>query len=218
MRARGPLVAGIVSGVVALLLVVLVVLPKMSEVGKARDDVQTAQDQEVTLQAQLRALQDAQAAAPKTEEEIRALEDKVPSTVDLPGLFRLLQSAADRSAVDFFQFSPGTPVPDATAAFSVVSSQIVITGNYFTLQEFLYNLETLPRAAKVMSVTVSPAAAATTEGTTVTTTTAGRLQMQITVEFYTTDSSAGPGSSPGATQGVPIAGVAVPATSTEAGA
>lgn len=217
MRARGPLVAGIVSGVVALLLVVLVVLPKMSEVGKARDDVQTAQDQEVTLQAQLRALQDAQAAAPKTEEEIRALEDKVPSTVDLPGLFRLLQSAADRSAVDFFQFSPGSPVPDATAAFSVVSSQIVITGNYFTLQEFLYNLETLPRAAKVMSVAVSPAGAATTEGTTVTTT-AGRLQMQITVEFYTTDSSAGPGSSPGATQGVPIAGVAVPATSTEAGA
>lgn len=217
MRARGPLVAGIVSGVVVLLLVVLIVLPKMSEVGKARDDVQTAQDQEVTLQAQLRALQDAQASAPKTEEEIRALEDKVPSTVDLPGLFRLLQSAADRSAVDFFQFSPGSPVPDATAAFSVVSSQIVITGNYFTLQEFLYNLETLPRAAKVMSVAVSPAAAATTEGTTVTTT-AGRLQMQITVEFYTTDSSAGPGSSPGATQGVPIAGVAVPATSTEAGA
>ncbi len=217
MRARGPLVAGIVSGVVVLLLVVLVVLPKKSEVGKARDDVQTAQDQEVSFQAELRALQDAQASAPKTEEEIRALEDKVPSTVDLPGLFRLLQSAADRSAVDFFQFSPGTPVPDVTAAFSVVSSQIVITGNYFTLQEFLYNMETLPRAAKVMSVTVSPAAAATTEGTTVTTT-VGRLQMQMTVEFYTTDSSAGPGSSPGATQGVPTAGVAVPATSTEAGA
>ena len=217
MRARGPLVAGIVAGVVVLLLVVLVVLPKMSEVGKARDDVQTAEDEEVTLQAQLRALQDAQAAAPKTEEQIRALEDKVPSTVDLPGLFRLLQSAADRSAVDFFQFSPGTPAADVTAAFSVVSSQIVITGNYFTLQEFLYNLETLPRAAKVMGVTLSPAAVATT-GTTVTTTTTGRLQMQMTVEFYTTDSSAGPGSSPGATQGVPTAGVAVPATSTEAGA
>jgi Tfp pilus assembly protein PilO len=208
MRSRGPLIAGIVSGAVVLLLVVFLVLPKMGQVGQAQEDLEAAEQQEIALQTQLRALQDAQAQAPQTEEEIQALDDQVPSTVDLPGLFRLLQAAADRAAVDFFQFSPGTPVADPSGAFSILSSQIVITGSYFSVQEFLYSLETLPRANKVMSVTLAPVGA--TEGGTAPTTTTGRLQGQLTVEFYTTDSSAGPGSQPGPTTGL----ATVPASST----
>lgn len=211
MKQRGPIIAGVAVVALALLLVVFLLLPKMGEVGKARDDLKVAQDGEVSLQAQLRALQDAQAQAPQTEEEIKALDDQVPSTVDLPGLFRLLQGAADRAAVDFFQFSPGTPATDLTGSFSIVSSQIVITGSYFTLQEFLYSMESLPRAAKVMSVGISPLGS--TSGTT-TTTTSGRLQMQLTVEFYTTDSSAGPGSSPGPSEGVATVPAAASTTTT----
>ncbi len=217
MRSRGPLVAGAVSGVLVLLLVVFLVLPKMGQVGQAEDDLQAAQQQEIALQAQLRALQDAQAQAPQTEEEIEALDDQVPSTADLPGLFRLLQSAADRAAVDFFQFSPGTPVADPSGAFSIISSQIVVTGSYFSVQEFLYNLETLPRANKVMSVTLAPAGGAES-GTTAPTTTTGRLQGQLTVEFYTTDSSAGPGSEPGPTTGLPTVPASEVTQATESGA
>jgi len=218
MKQRGPLVAGVASGVLALLLIVMLVLPKMGEVGEAQDDLRAAQDTEVALQTQLRALQDAQAQAPQTEEEIRALEDKVPSTVDLPGLFRLLQAAADRAAVDFFQFSPGSPAADLSGAFSTVSSQIVITGTYFSLQEFLYSLETLPRAAKVMSVSISPTGGEADATTTVTIGT-GRLQLQLAVEFYTTDPSAGPGSLPGPTEGVStVPAEAVTPTTTESGA
>ncbi|HEX5949655.1 MAG TPA: type 4a pilus biogenesis protein PilO [Actinomycetota bacterium] len=198
--ARGPLIAGIVAGVIAILLIVLLVLPKMSQVGQARDDLEVAEQQEFSLQTELRSLQDAQAQAPETEQEIQVLEDQVPTTVDLPGLFRLLQGAADQAAVDFFQFSPGTPAADPSGAFSTVSSQIVVTGSYFTLQDFLFSLETLPRAAKVMSVGITP-----TTGTTATatvTTATGRLQMQLAVEFYTTDASAGPGSEPGPSESV----------------
>jgi Tfp pilus assembly protein PilO len=214
MRQRGPIIAGVAAAALALLLVVFLLLPKMGEVGKARDDLKVAQDGEVSLQAQLRALQDAQAQAPQTEEEIKALDDQVPSTVDLPGLFRLLQGAADRAAVDFFQFSPGTPTADLTGAFSIVSSQIVITGSYFTLQEFLYSMESLPRAAKVMSVGISPLGSTSGTTTTTTTTTSGRLQMQLTVEFYTTDSSAGPGSIPGPSEGVATVPAAASTTTT----
>lgn len=201
---RGPLIAGIVAGVLALLLIVLLVLPKMNQVNETQDQVQAAQDQEVSLQAELRSLQDAQAQAPETEQEIQALEDQVPPTVDLPDLFRQLQAAADRSAVDFFQFSPGTPVADASGAFSTVASQIVVTGGYFNLQEFLYSLETLPRAAKVMNVAIAPSGGGEGETATITTS-SDRLQMQLAVEFYTTDSSAGPGSAPGPTEGVQTA-------------
>jgi len=208
VNRRAPLIAGAVAALLVVVSAALLVLPKMGEVGEAQDQLEMTQDQEISLEAQLRALQDAQVAAPETERAIARIEDQVPPTADLPALFRLLQGAADRSAVDFFSFSPGTPVSDASGTFSVVSSQITVSGGYFSLDEFLFLIETLPRAAKVTSITVSPQGAGT-EGmtTTPTGTSASQLQMQITVEFFTTDASAGPGSVPGPTEAGAVAPV-----------
>lgn len=193
MNRRAPIIAGVISAAVALLAVLLLVLPKMSDVSTTEEELQSAEDQEVALAAQLDALQDAEAAAPKTEQEIGAIEEQVPPTANLPSLFRLLQGAADRSAVDFFSFSPGTPAPNAGGTYSSIASQVTVSGGYFAIDEFLFLLETLPRAAKVTTLAVTPSGAAT-GGTTIST---SNLQLQVTVEFYTTDVSAGPGSIPG---------------------
>jgi Tfp pilus assembly protein PilO len=195
VNRRAPIIAGVIAVAVALLAVFLLVRPKMSEVSTTEDDLQTAEDQEVTLAAQLNALQDAQAAAPETEQEIAAIDAEIPPTADLPSLFRLLQGAADRSVVDFFSFSPGTPAPNTAGTFSTIASQVTVSGGYFAIDEFLFLLETLPRAAKVTTLAVTPSSAAS--GETTTTTSTGNLQLQLTVEFYTTDTSAGPGSVPG---------------------
>jgi Tfp pilus assembly protein PilO len=193
VNRRAPIIAGVISAAVALLAVVLLVLPKMGDVSTTEEELQSAEDQEVALAAQLAALQDAEAAAPKTEQEIGAIEEQVPPTANLPSLFRLLQGAADRSAVDFFSFSPGTPAPNAAGTYSSIASQVTVSGGYFAIDEFLFLLETLPRAAKVTTLAVTPSGAST-GGTTLST---SNLQLQVTVEFYTTDVSAGPGSIPG---------------------
>lgn len=195
MNRRGPIVAGALMGLVLVLAVVLLVLPKMREVNDADEQLQAAQDQEISLEAELRALQQAQAQAPETEQAIAVIEDQIPPTADLPSLFRLLQSAADRSAVDFFSFTPGSPVANPTSSYSTISSQVVVTGGYFAIDEFLFLLETLPRAAKATTIALAPAGAA--DGATTSSTS---LQLQTTVEFYTTDTSAGPGSIPGPTE------------------
>lgn len=213
MNRRAPLIAGIAIAVVAALVFVLLVLPKMSEVGEAEDRLSAAEDQQLTLQAQLGSLQDAQAAAPETERQIALLEDQVPSVADLPALFNLLQAAADRSAVDFFSFSPGSPGADPSGGFSLIPSQITVTGSYFALDEFIFLLETLPRAAKVMGITVTPLTETTEGGTTSVT---SSLTAQMAVEFYTTDASAGPGSVPGPTEGVIPPGTAGPTGATGA--
>ena len=202
MNRRAPIVAAAIAVVVAFLLVFLLVLPKMREVGEAEDQLQAAQDQEIALAAELRALQQAQEQAPETEQEIAAIDDAIPPTADLPGLFRLLDSAASRAAVDFFSFTPGTPVVDPTSQYSTISSQVTVTGGYFAIDEFLFLLETLPRAAKVTTIAVT--GTSTTEETTT-----SSLQLQMTVEFFTTDTSAGPGSIPGPSVGT---------TTTEVGA
>ena len=193
MNRRAPVIAGVIAAAVALLAVVLLVLPQMGDVSTTEQELQSAEDQEVALAAQLDALQEAEAAAPKTEQEIGAIEEQVPPTAELPSLFRLLQGAADRSAVDFFSFSPGTPAPNAGGTYSSIASQVTVSGGYFAIDEFLFLLETLPRAAKVTTLAVTPSGAST-GGTTLTT---SNLQLQLTVEFYTTDVSAGPGSIPG---------------------
>jgi Tfp pilus assembly protein PilO len=189
---RAPLIAGIAAGAIAILGVMFLVLPKMGEVGDAQTELEQAQDEEIRLEAQLRALQDAQAAAPETERQIQLVEDQIPPTADLPALIRLLQSAADRAAVDFFSFTPSAPAVDASGQFSTIASSITVTGGYFSIDEFLFLLETLPRAAKGVSISVAPGGGEgqATGGT-------SSLTLVATVEFYTTDTSAGPGSVPG---------------------
>ena len=198
MNRRAPIIAGAVVLLVALLAVFLLVLPKMGDVSETQDELQAAEDQQITLAAQLNALQDAQAAAPETEAEIAALDTQVPPVADLPSLFRLLQGAADRSAVDFFSFTPGAPAPNVTGSYSTIASQVTVSGGYFAIDEFLFLLETLPRAAKVTTLAMTPGSGGA-EGTT--TISSSTLSLQITVEFYTTDTSAGPGSIPGPTEG-----------------
>jgi len=196
---RGPIIAGAASILVAVLAIFLLELPKMGQVSQTEEELQAAQDEEISLDAQLRALQEAQAAAPETEAEIARIEDEVPPTADLPALFRLLQGAADQAAVDFFSFTPGSPSPDAAGSYSTISSSILVTGSYFAIDEYLFLLETLPRAAKVTTISVTPAS---TDAESATATSTGTLSLSLTVEFYTTDASAGPGSVPGPTQGL----------------
>lgn len=195
MNRRGPIIAAVASAVVIALTILLVVLPKMSQVSKARADLSAATDQEQTLQGQLHALQDAQAAAPETKAQIAKLDNLVPSEADLPKLIKTLSDVSDRSSVDFFTMSPSVPTADPSGTFSTIITQVNVTGAYFAIIDFLYRLETLPRAAKVTSIALTPAAAETSTTTGATTT--GQLSLQLTVEFYTTDASAGPGSTPG---------------------
>jgi Tfp pilus assembly protein PilO len=189
---RGPIIAAAVSIVVVILAVVFLLLPKMNEVKKVKGDVADAQSVEQSLRAQLTSLQEAQANAPKFNKQIAKIDTQIPPTADLPGLLRMLRGAADSSAVDFFSVSPASPTLDASGQFAVIPTQINVTGGYFSLEEFLFRLETLPRVGKVTNISISPQGGG--EGGT---TGAGTLSMQLTVQFYTSDLSAGPGSEPG---------------------
>jgi Tfp pilus assembly protein PilO len=207
VNRRAPILVGVVSIVLVVASVFLLVLPKSAEIAKTQEDLTAAEQQENTLRIQLRALQEAQDEAPQTRKAIQRVETQIPSTADLPALIRLLRDAADRSAVDLFQFSPSNPTVDTGSTFSTISTAVNVTGSYFSLDEFLYRLETLPRAAKVTNVSVAPGSstASTTDTTSTaspaptTSATSGVLNMQLTVEFYTSDLSAGPGSVPGPT-------------------
>jgi Tfp pilus assembly protein PilO len=206
---RAPLFAAV--GVIAVLLLVVffLVLPKMNQVSSANDQLEQAQSQEATLQSQLAALQQAQQDAPAARETIRRVDDAIPPTVDQQGFILLLQNAADQAGVDLFTITPGGPTFDAATGLTSIDTTLTVEGSYFAITEFLFNIETLPRAAKVTSLTVAPAGDSAT---------GGGLTATAAVTLYTTDQSAGPGSSPGpTTDGGTTAAPASPAASPSPG-
>ena len=79
----------------ALLLVIFLVVPKMGQVTEAQDELEDTQAQQQTLSAQLNALEQAQAEAPENEATIRRVDAQVPPTADLSGAILFLRNAAN---------------------------------------------------------------------------------------------------------------------------
>jgi Tfp pilus assembly protein PilO len=184
---RGIVIAGVAAAIVALLFVVFLVLPKLGQVSSAEQDLDDAVAQQSTLQTRLGALQQAREEAPENQADIRRVEQQLPPTADLPGLILLLRNAASSSGVQVLSLTPATPVTSDDGRFSSISVSAAGQGTYFSVVDYLYSIETLPRAATVESVDLSPI-----EGT--------NLSFTATLTLYTSDVSSGPGSEPGPTE------------------
>jgi len=191
---RAPLFA-IAGGVIlAVLLVVFLVLPEMGKVSKAKEDLAQAQQQEQTLTVQRNALEDTKANAAENRKIIEQVHQQIPPTVDEGGLLNLINKAALDSGFPIVNINPSTPTFDDQTGLSTIVWQVSAVGTYSDVTAFTYRIETLPRAAKITALSLSPSAAPTS------TSTSPPLTMTATIEAYTSDTSAGPGSDPGPTE------------------
>jgi Tfp pilus assembly protein PilO len=185
VRARGPVLVSVITLGVVMIVTFFLILPKMSSVSSARDQLQTEQQHEQELEVQLQQLQDAQQAAPETEQKLSELRAKIPPTLDEPGLIRAVSDAGASASVDVLSLAPGTPSTDPSGNFSLLPVTLQANGSFFSIDEFLFRLERLPRAMKVLTVDISPGSPPF------------ELSVNMSLEVYTTDVSAGPGSVPG---------------------
>jgi Tfp pilus assembly protein PilO len=184
---RNVIVAGVATAILAVLLIVFLVLPKMSQVSDAQQELEATFTERETLSSRLAALRQAREEAPQNQAAIRRVDQQVPPTADLPGLILLLRNAATGAGVQVLTLTPGAPTPSEDGAFSSVSVSTSGEGSYFSVVDYLFSLETLPRAATVESLELSPA-----EGS--------ALAFVATITLYTSDISSGPGSEPGPTE------------------
>jgi Tfp pilus assembly protein PilO len=183
---RAVVIAGVATAILAVLLTLFLVLPKMSQVSDAQQELEQSFTERETLSSRLAALRQAREEAPQNLAAIRRVDQQVPPTADLPGLILLLRNAATGAGVQVLTLTPAAPSPSEDGAFSTVSVSTSGEGSYFSVVDYLYSLETLPRAATVESLELSPV-----EGT---------LAFVATITLYTSDVSAGPGSEPGPTE------------------
>jgi Tfp pilus assembly protein PilO len=198
VNKKPAIIAGLVGLALILVMVVGLISPKASDVRKKQKEVQTAQQQEGTLRTQLEQLQAAAKDAPKDRKRLALLQRQIPPSADLPGILRLLNNTSDKSGVDFMTVAPGQPTNSGTV--SVIPVQITVQGGFFAVDQYLYLLEHLPRVSKVTTVAINAASQGNVAG----------LQVSLTANFFTTDTTAGPGSVPGGEQPAATAPSPVP--------
>jgi Tfp pilus assembly protein PilO len=191
---RAPLFAIIGAVVLAVLLVVFVVLPEMGKVSKAKEDLATSVAKEQTLTVQRNALEDTKANEPENRKIIEQVHHQIPPTADEAGLFQYVNGAALDSGLDLVGITPSAPTFDENTGLSTIVLQVSAVGTYSDVTAFSYRIETLPRAAKITALSLTPGATPTTTGA------SPLLTMTATIEAYTSDTSAGPGSEPGPTE------------------
>jgi type IV pilus assembly protein PilO len=185
MSRRGPIIVLAISVLVAILLFFFLVLPKMREVSRTEEAVDQARAEELSLRAELARLEGIREDSRRIRRQVARFRRAVPPVADLPGLINALQDAADVSDVDFFSVSPGVPVAFPTVAASEIPAEVQVIGGFFQVDEFLFRLETMDRATKVINISVGPGPDSLPQ-----------LQVAMSVEFYTTDPTAGPGTVP----------------------
>jgi Tfp pilus assembly protein PilO len=189
------------------------VLPRASQIRKRQAEVTAAHDQQQQLEVRLEELRGVQAEAPRNRRQLKALNREVPETARLSAIILMLNDSASDSAVDFMSVTPGNPQAEVGGQTSTIPTVIDVTGDYFSVDEFLYRLERLSRVVKVTQLSLVPGT--TTDGTS--TSAVSTLTVTISAEFYTTDLSAGPGSIPGHTDAATVAPAPSPSPSSTPG-
>ena len=182
MNKRLPIIVGVGMLVLAIVVFMFLYSPKKQEVSKAKEDLTAAQAQQSQLEVQLAQLQELKQQAQQTRSQLDKIATQIPPTTDKPGLIRLLSLASDKAGVDLTVQSYGTPA--LTGTYSTMTVGMSVSGNFFQIGAFLNQLETLPRLMKVTTVSVAPTAWPI-------------LGLTASAEAYTTDTNAGPGSTPG---------------------
>lgn len=141
-RKLSPRALGILAAVGVLLYGALgykvLVGPKHAEA--AALDTQIAETG--VLIAQARAQASTSARTPKIAvADIFRLAKAMPSQVDMPGILLELSQTADETGITFDSITPSAPV--AATGYVTVPVNLVFSGNFYELSDFLFRLRTL---------------------------------------------------------------------------
>ncbi len=138
----------------------------------AKARLNTAQQTGATLESQLRNLQRISQSAPEQAAHLARLNAAVPPTPDLEGFIRSAVDLEQQAGVDWVSVEPAVPAPGASA--TQIKMQVIISGGFFQVLDYLNRLETLSRLVVVDGIDITTGSATSgsstgTSGTTPTT-------------------------------------------------
>lgn len=144
--SRPAAIALIVGGDILLLILgwVLLVSPQRSTAASIAKATKATEAQIVEAQAAV----NARPARPPKQPEIKTaglyeLAKAMPSTMDMPDVLLELDQVARAAGVTVMSITPSTALPNTGQAYSTIPIQLSFTGNFYSLTDLLYRLNSL---------------------------------------------------------------------------
>jgi Tfp pilus assembly protein PilO len=125
---------------------------RQSELADVRDQVEAAENESVSLQAQLQELQGLKENAPKAEARLNEIRELIPQKDQVANFIFLVQDAANRAGVEFVTVTPEqpkAPVEDPSASVAQVRVTLGAKGDFFAIQDLVRRLYDLDRAVRI---------------------------------------------------------------------
>ncbi len=149
-----------IIAVCVLVLVVVVIAWNAIFYGPAGDAADKAKQREVAaaqartqLTAQLKALQDVAAKGPEFQAKIDTLSRAVPLTPDLEGFTRSANDLKTKTGIDWV--SVQNAVPSSGAGLSEIKMQIIVSGGYYQILDYLTRLQQLRRIVVIDGINIT---------------------------------------------------------------
>ncbi len=154
--------------------------PLQKSITEHEGRIEAERQQLMVLQAKLAQLSQMKEEAARNEARLLELAKMVPSSPELPSLILQIQDLAAEAGIDFMTITPGDASP--AASFQVIPLQLVFTGSFFDVNDFIYRAEQLAggpgRLLAVDNVTLALSGAATS------TTASPKLAVSMTVSAF----------------------------------
>lgn len=133
---------------VIVLAYLFVAKPKQNEIAQINTEIESTQDQQATVEAQIARLEDIRARIPEVEAAIAAAETIVPrDDPKLAAAVRQLQVAANESGIELSTVTMSRPTvvtsdaADVPADLASIGLSVSIEGGYYQIVDFLRRIE-----------------------------------------------------------------------------
>lgn len=180
----------------------LLVSPQHAQADSLATQTATAVQENSALQMQLVQLRAQSKDLPAEEAALAKVEAEMPGSADLATLIRQLSARAAADAVVLTSLSPGAPAAltaptgstNASSGLAVgaIPVSLNVTGGYFEVEQFLSDLENLPRAFLVTGLSLAPSSGTATGSSTSPAGSSGAVTASITATIFEAPSLAGP--------------------------
>ena len=153
--------SGLILGVLGMLLVTalwwfFVISPTNAKISDVRDELQSAEDNEVLLRTQLSRLKKIQENELTYRSAIGALEAAIPPTPQMPTLIDTLAELAEASGVQWDSGTYGNPGEVEGEDYFEIPLSLTVQGQFFEVLGYLYGIADLERIVRIDAVSLSP--------------------------------------------------------------
>jgi len=143
------ILTGALIAILVALVVVLLIVPRLSEVRDIDERISEAEAQISQAEALLSQRQAVKARFAETEAKRMRLANQMPETPELPSLIVELQDTANAAGLEFASLTPALPEP-MEEGYSQVTMTMVVRGTWQDTVDFLQRLPRLTRQVRVI--------------------------------------------------------------------